>query len=99
MHVAAVISYRECSLIEFEGCVPAPPPHMSHRATNNMKVLVLCSLFFSLLVHAARCVPNEGSPLPRATAKPVNVDPKLDCAVKELAWEFVNQLLSEQVYT
>ena len=65
-----------------------------------MKLLgaVLYVLLGCLLVHAAQRVPNEGgSPLPRAGAKPVNVDPKLDCAIKELAWDFANQLLSEQV--
>ena len=49
------------------------------------------------MVQAAQRVPNEGSPLPRASAKPVNVDPKLDCAVKKLAWDFANQLLADQV--
>ena len=84
-------------IIEFEACVSSPTPHMSRTSslvTNNMKLLVWCGLFISLLVHTAK---NEGSPLPRASAKPVNVDPKLDCAVKELAWDFANQLLADQV--
>ena len=34
--------------------------------------------------------------LPRASASPMNVDPKLDCAIKELAWEFAKKLLPRQ---
>ena len=33
--------------------------------------------------------------LPRAYASPVNVDPKLDCAIKELAWEYAKKLLPQ----
>lgn len=33
--------------------------------------------------------------LPRAHARPVNVDPKVDCAVKELAWEYAKKLLPQ----
>ena len=82
-------------------CNSIPAPHMSRQVTNNMKPqkLVLCSLLFGLLVHAAQRVPDEKSPLPRASAKPVNVDPKLDCAIKELAWDFANQLMADQVYS
>ena len=63
-----------------------------------MKLLVVFVLLCGLLVLGAQRVPNEGPPLPRASAKPVNVDPKLDCAVKELAWDFANQLMADQVY-
>ena len=68
-------------------------------AQQAMKLLsaVLCVLLGCFLVHAAQRVPSEGSPLPRASAKPVNVDPKLDCAIKELAWDFANQHLTDQV--
>ena len=34
--------------------------------------------------------------LPKASSTPVNVDPKLDCAVKELAWEYAKKLLPQQ---
>ena len=34
-------------------------------------------------------------PLPRAYARPLNVDPKLDCAVKQLAWEYAKKLLPQ----
>ena len=35
----------------------------------------------------------KGQPLSRAYASPLNVDRKLDCAVKELAWEYAKKLL------
>ena len=31
--------------------------------------------------------------LPKASASPTNIDPKLDCAVKELAWDYAKKLL------
>ena len=68
----------------------------SYVVTLTMKVLVfaLCCLLFALQAVKGRVT---GTPLPRASAKPVNVDPKLDCAIKELAWSFGNQMLTEQV--
>ena len=35
---------------------------------------------------------GKGAPLPRADVKPSNADPKLDCAIKELAWEYARKL-------
>ena len=35
---------------------------------------------------------KEGAPLPMAFARPVNVDQDIDCAVKELAWEYAKKL-------
>ena len=35
---------------------------------------------------------TKGARLPRAYAKPPNADPALDCAVKELAWEYARTL-------
>ena len=35
---------------------------------------------------------KEGAPLPMAFARPVNVDQGIDCAVKELAWEYAKKL-------
>ncbi len=55
----------------------------------------MCILLFAS--QRVQCAGSDGSPLSRASAKPVNVDPKLDCAIKELAWDFANQLLTEQV--
>lgn len=60
--------------------------------------LFVCSLVFALQTEKVQCAGSDGSPLPKASAKPINVDPKLDCAIKELAWDFANQLLTEQVY-
>ncbi len=57
--------------------------------------LIVFSLLFAL--QKVLCAGSDGSPLPKASAKPINVDPKLDCAIKELAWDFANQLLTEQV--
>ena len=39
---------------------------------------------------------DSKGPLPRAYSKPVNVDPKLDCAIKELAWDYAKKLLPSQ---
>ena len=38
---------------------------------------------------------NKRTSLPRAFARPLNVDPELDCAVKELAWEYAKKLLPQ----
>ena len=35
----------------------------------------------------------DGESLSRAFASPLNVDPKVDCAIKELAWEYAKKLL------
>ena len=68
----------------------------SYVVTLTMKLLVLAVWGLLFALQAVKgTVP--GTPLPRASAKPVNVDPKLDCAIKELAWSFGNQMLTEQV--
>ncbi len=36
---------------------------------------------------------GKGEQLSRAFASPVNVDSRLDCALKELAWEYAKKLL------
>ena len=38
----------------------------------------------------------ESTTLPRTSVKPTNADPSLDCAIKELAWEFAKKLLPQQ---
>ena len=38
---------------------------------------------------------NTHTSLPRAFARPLNVDQELDCAVKELAWEYAKKLLPQ----
>ena len=52
---------------------------------------------FSSLLLATAAASGEGEDyqgkLTRAYASPLNVDPKLDCAVKELAWEYAKKLL------
>lgn len=49
-----------------------------------------------IFLYAVSLVWSKRGPLPRATARPVNVDPDLDCAIKELAWEHAKQLLPRQ---
>ena len=43
--------------------------------------------------HAAKL--NYG-PLPRASQSPANIDPALDCAIKQLAWNYAKKLLPFQ---
>ena len=38
----------------------------------------------------------RSGPLPRASLSPANIDPKLDCAIKELAWDYAKKLLPWQ---
>lgn len=56
----------------------------------------MCSLLFSIVL-ASFTIPTGGIPSGRtlqiASASPVNVDPSLDCGVKELALEFARHLL------
>ncbi len=93
---------------QFGGAPPIYESHdNSHRTSlhktsdkileDSMKLFVnvVCILLFAS--QKVQCAGSDGSPLSRASAKPVNVDPKLDCAIKELAWDFANQLLTEQV--
>ena len=37
---------------------------------------------------------NHGKPLPLALAKPSNVAPDVDCAFKELAWDYAQKLMT-----
>ena len=39
---------------------------------------------------------NWKGALPKASSRPVNVDPKLDCAIKKLAWDYAKKLLPWQ---
>ena len=59
-------------------------------------VTILALLSVSLPGEAEATSPKllDGeSQLPRAFSSPLNVDPKLDCAIKELAWEYAKRLL------
>ena len=49
-------------------------------------------VFIALLSLAAAHFNNPAPPLPRAGPAPVNIDPGVDCAIKELAWEFARKL-------
>lgn len=54
---------------------------------------LLASADFKFSDHSS--ISEEGSPLPMGFARPLNVDPKLDCSIKELAWEFAKKLLPQ----
>ena len=54
-------------------------------------------LAFLLVVSSTAALsPPKRGPLPLATARPVNVDLDLDCAIRELAWEYAKRLLPRQ---
>ena len=56
----------------------------------------IMNMLMSVLLLTLRLVPStygKGEQLSRAYASPLNVDPKLDCALKELAWEYAKKLL------
>ena len=56
---------------------------------------ILCILVGVISLANAETLHTKGT-LPRASASPLNVDPKLDCAIKELAWDFAKKLLPQQ---
>ena len=56
---------------------------------------ILCILVGVISLVSAETLHTKG-PLPRASASPLNVDSKLDCAIKELAWDFAKKLLPQQ---
>ena len=53
-------------------------------------------MFIFCAVVAVSIAVATADPLPRVSATPLNVDPKLDCAIKELAWEYAKKLLPQQ---
>ena len=56
----------------------------------------LIGILFSVALAASTEQPemySSGEPLPRAHASPLNVDADVDCAIKELAWEYAKKLL------
>ena len=57
-------------------------------------LLVSCAILANLVecVRVSLTAASEER-LPIAYASPINVDPELDCAVKELAWEYAKKLL------
>ena len=66
-------------------------------ATATATLLVhVCVLGILLSVSTATARLHRGGPLPPASARPINADPTLDCAVKNLAWDFAKRLLPRQ---
>ena len=57
-----------------------------------MFIFVLCLVASVISAEAT----SQKGPLPKASSRPVNVDPKLDCAIKELAWDYAKKLLPWQ---
>ena len=57
-----------------------------------MKSLLL--IFAGIIVASA--LRERHGPLPKASASPINVDASLDCAIKELAWDYAKKLLPGQ---
>lgn len=49
-----------------------------------------------LLTSLSQALGEHHGPLSRASASPVNVDPSLDCALKELAWDFAKRIVPRQ---
>ena len=63
-----------------------------------MSVSSILVVFFVVLAGvSATSVPKEAGkhhgPLPRAFGSPVNLDPDVDCAIKNLAWEYAKKLI------
>ena len=63
---------------------------MSLWETSSVLLLVLIGCF------GVGSPSNVHNVLPKGSATPLNVDPKLDCAIKELAWEYAKKLLPQQ---
>ena len=62
---------------------------------NNMAgyfVFMFSSLLLATVLASTPSGEDYQGKLSRAYASPLNVDPKLDCAVKELAWEYGKKL-------
>ena len=61
--------------------------------TRRTVLLVLCLAVAGF--NASKRKMRSG-PLPRASSSPTNIDPKLDCDIKELAWDYAKKLLPWQ---
>ena len=57
-------------------------------------VILLCVLVANFC-HASRPQLRSGQ-LRKASSSPTNIDPKLDCGIKELAWDYAKKLLPWQ---
>ena len=72
-------------------------------------MLAVAALYLCLRLACASLPPDSedddlyggpGKPLDRAFAKPPNVATDLDCAIKELAWDYAkNLLMNVSIYT
>ena len=68
---------------------------------SKLSICWLLYLFLGIHVASANLTPSNdqlhggpGKPLGRAFAKPPNVTTDLDCAIKELAWDYAKNLLT-----
>ena len=83
--------------IDGRGLVGLPHPPNAVIIIMSLKLGYMFMLIFCLLtLRLGGGVPSthdKGEQLSRAYASPLNVDPKLDCALKELAWGYAKKLL------
>jgi hypothetical protein len=59
------------------------------------KVLLITWMYVAIGLTIAKQEEDVHTSLPRGFPRPLNVDPELDCAVKELAWEYAKKLLPQ----
>ena len=64
---------------------------MKHVKRLECLLLFSCSVLLETL--STRSTAAYQEKLPRVFASPLNIDSELDCAIKELAWEFAKKLL------
>ncbi len=69
--------------------------HIPSIATMAVSKVLLITWMSLVLTVIAKQEEDANTSLPRAFVKPLNVDPELDCAVKELAWEYAKKLLPQ----
>ena len=55
---------------------------------------VVLLIFFSLVATSSYATPAADEA--KSTGSPINVDPALDCAIRELAWDFAKKLLPQR---
>lgn len=77
------------------------PRPLLHEVDMNTSVLLITAVFCvstSVLVtadHGSYTKQQVGTPLPMASARPLNMDAGMDCKIKELAWEYAKKLLPQ----
>ena len=62
----------------------------------NILGLFVLATVCAIIGRASVSLTRLGSSVPKVLSTPVNVDPKLDCAIKQLAWEYAKKLLPQR---